>query len=53
LANSGGSSERRAKNSFLVVASSLFNAIIVQPSDHEEKMYGNIIVPDITNEKNK
>jgi len=31
----------------------LFNAIIVKPAEQEEKMYGNIVVPDLTNEKNK
>lgn len=31
----------------------LFNAIIVKPSEHEEKMYGNIVVPDLASEKNK
>ena len=31
----------------------LFNAIIVKPTEHEEKMYGNIVVPDISSESNK
>ena len=31
----------------------LFNAVIVQPIDLEETMYGNIVVPDLGNEKNK
>jgi len=31
----------------------LFNAVIVKPSDQEEKMYGNIVVPDLASEKNK
>jgi chaperonin GroES len=31
----------------------LFNAVIVQPVELEETMYGNIVVPDLGNEKNK
>jgi len=31
----------------------LFNAIIVKPHEVEEKMYGNIVVPDLASEKNK
>ena len=31
----------------------LFNAIIVQPIELEETTYGNIVVPDLGNEKNK
>ena len=31
----------------------LFNAVIVQPIELEETMYGNIVVPDLGNEKNK
>ena len=31
----------------------LFNAIIVQPIELEETMYGNIVVPDLGSEKNK
>ena len=31
----------------------LYNAIIVQPIELEETMYGNIVVPDLGNEKNK
>ena len=31
----------------------LFNAVIVQPVELEETTYGNIVVPDLGNEKNK
>jgi co-chaperonin GroES (HSP10) len=31
----------------------LFNAVIVQPIELEETMYGNIVVPDLGSEKNK
>jgi chaperonin GroES len=31
----------------------LYNAIIVKPYEIEEQTYGNIIVPDLGNEKNK
>jgi len=31
----------------------LFNAIIVKPVEFEEQMYGNIVVPDLGNEKNQ
>lgn len=31
----------------------LYNAIIVKPYEGEETTYGNIIVPDLGNEKNK
>ena len=31
----------------------LFNAIIVKPAESDEKMYGNIVVPDLASEKNK
>ena len=31
----------------------LHNAIIVQPIELEETMHGNIVVPDLGNEKNK
>jgi co-chaperonin GroES (HSP10) len=31
----------------------LFKAVIVQPIELEEAMYGNIIVPDLGSEKNK
>ena len=31
----------------------LFNAVIVQPLELEETTYGNIVVPDLGNEKNK
>lgn len=31
----------------------LFNAVIVKPTEHEEKMYGNIVVPDVSSESNK
>ena len=31
----------------------LFNAVIVQPIELEETTYGNIVVPDLGNEKNK
>jgi co-chaperonin GroES (HSP10) len=31
----------------------LFNAVIVRPAENEEKMYGNIVVPDLASEKNK
>ena len=31
----------------------LKNAIILKPKEVDEKTYGNIIVPDVTNEKNK
>jgi len=31
----------------------LFNAVIVKPVELEETMYGNIVVPDLGNEKNK
>jgi co-chaperonin GroES (HSP10) len=31
----------------------LFNAVIVKPHEIEEKMYGNIVVPDVSSEKNK
>jgi len=31
----------------------LYNAVIVKPIEVEENSYGNIIVPDLGNEKNK
>ena len=31
----------------------IYNAVIVQPQELEETMYGNIVVPDLGNEKNK
>jgi len=31
----------------------LFNAVIVKPAESEEKMYGNIVIPDLASEKNK
>lgn len=31
----------------------LYNAVIVKPLETEETSYGNIIVPDLGNEKNK
>jgi co-chaperonin GroES (HSP10) len=31
----------------------LYNAVIVKPVESEEEKYGNIIVPDLGNEKNK
>ncbi len=31
----------------------LYNAVIVKPYEGEETTYGNIIVPDLGNEKNK
>jgi co-chaperonin GroES (HSP10) len=31
----------------------LFNAVIVKPTETEEKMYGNIVVPDVSSESNK
>lgn len=31
----------------------LYNAVIVKPIEIEENSYGNIIVPDLGNEKNK
>ena len=31
----------------------IYNAAIVQPQELEETMYGNIVVPDLGNEKNK
>ena len=31
----------------------LFNAVIVQPIELEETTFGNIVVPDLGNEKNK
>jgi len=31
----------------------LFNAVIVKPIEIEETRYGNIVVPDLGNEKNK
>ena len=31
----------------------LFNAVVVQPVELEETTYGNIVVPDLGNEKNK
>jgi co-chaperonin GroES (HSP10) len=31
----------------------LYNAVIVQPFEAEETVHGNIIVPDLGNEKNK
>ena len=31
----------------------IFNAVIVQPIELEETTYGNIVVPDLGNEKNK
>lgn len=31
----------------------LYNAVIVKPREIEETRYGNIIVPDLGNEKNK
>jgi chaperonin GroES len=31
----------------------LYNAVIVKPYEEEEITYGNIIVPDLGNEKNK
>ena len=31
----------------------LFNAVVVQPIELEETMHGNIVVPDLGNEKNK
>lgn len=31
----------------------LFNAVIVKPIELEETMYGNIVVPDLGNEKNQ
>jgi len=31
----------------------IYNAIIVKPYEIEEQMHGNIIVPDLGNEKNK
>jgi chaperonin GroES len=31
----------------------IYNAVIIQPQELEETMYGNIVVPDLGNEKNK
>jgi co-chaperonin GroES (HSP10) len=31
----------------------LYNAVVVQPIEIEETTYGNIVVPDLGNEKNK
>nr|ASN63645.1 co-chaperonin GroES [uncultured virus] len=31
----------------------LYNAVIVKPIELEETMYGNIVVPDVSNETNK
>jgi co-chaperonin GroES (HSP10) len=31
----------------------IYNAVIVKPHEIEEQMHGNIIVPDLGNEKNK
>ena len=31
----------------------LYNAVVVQPIELEETMHGNIVVPDLGNEKNK
>jgi co-chaperonin GroES (HSP10) len=31
----------------------LYNSVIVKPVESEETMFGNIIVPDLGNEKNK
>jgi chaperonin GroES len=31
----------------------IYNAVIVKPMESEETSYGNIIVPDLGNEKNK
>jgi len=31
----------------------LYNAVVVQPIEMEETTYGNIVVPDLGNEKNK
>ena len=31
----------------------LFDAVIVKPIEHEEQLYGNIIVPDMGKEKNE
>ena len=31
----------------------LYNAVVVQPIELEETTYGNIVVPDLGNEKNK
>jgi co-chaperonin GroES (HSP10) len=31
----------------------LYNAVVVQPVELEETTYGNIVVPDLGNEKNK
>jgi co-chaperonin GroES (HSP10) len=31
----------------------LYNAVIVKPVEPEEELHGNIIVPDLGNEKNK
>ena len=31
----------------------IYNAVIVQPQELEETLYGNIVVPDLGNEKNK
>ena len=31
----------------------VYNAVIVKPVDLEDEIYGNIIVPDLGNEKNK
>jgi chaperonin GroES len=29
-----------------------FNAVIVKPKEHDEQMYGNLVVPDLGKEKN-
>ena len=31
----------------------MYNAVIVKPVEVEETMYGNIVVPDVSNETNK
>jgi chaperonin GroES len=31
----------------------IYNAVIVQPQELEETMFGNIVVPDLGNDKNK
>ena len=31
----------------------IYNAVIVKPVELEDEVYGNIIVPDLGNEKNK
>ena len=31
----------------------IYNAVIVQPQEPEETMFGNIVVPDLGNDKNK